>query len=216
MSGAPRGAETGVATRHRVVLATGNRSKAREIAAVLGPEWELLLQADCGVAPIEETGAGFAENALAKARHAAAATGMPALADDSGLEVDALDGAPGVRSARYSGPGASDADNLDRLLAELAHVPEAGRSARFRCVLAYVRSREDAEPLLAEGIWEGRITRGPRGINGFGYDPVFEDPESGLTAAEMAPAAKNERSHRARALRALRGQLAHREALAAG
>jgi XTP/dITP diphosphohydrolase len=159
---------------NRVVLATGNRGKAREIQALLGPDWQLLLQADCGVTAIEETGASFAANALAKARHAAAATGLPALADDSGLEVDALGGAP---------------------------------AARFRCVLAYLPS-PDADPVLAEGIWEGRITRIPRGIAGFGYDPVFEDPACGLTAAEMAPATKNERSHRGRALRALRSALA--------
>jgi XTP/dITP diphosphohydrolase len=191
----------------RVVLATANRGKAREIAAMLGPEWEVRLQADYGITPIEETGSSFAENALAKARHAAAATGLAALADDSGLEVDALGGAPGIESARYAGPGADDTDNRDRLLAELAHVPDAARSARFRCVLAYVRGSEDAHPLMAEGTWEGRITHGPRGIAGFGYDSLFEDPECGLTAAEMAPAAKNERSHRARALRALRQKL---------
>ena len=187
----------------RLVLATANRGKARELGALLGPGWEILLQSECGVAPVEETGATFGENALLKARHAAAATGLPALADDSGLEVDALGGAPGVYSARYAGPGASDAQNIDRLLAELAGVPPEQRTARFRCVLAFVRDAADPRPLIAEGAWEGRITGAPRGINGFGYDPVFEDPALASTAAELAPAAKNERSHRGRALRIL-------------
>ena len=191
----------------RLVLATGNRGKAWEIGAMLGPGWEVLLQSDCGVRPIEETGASFLENALLKARHAAAATGLPALADDSGLEVDALGGAPGVRSARYAGPGAGDGKNVDRLLAELAQIPDSGRAARFHCVLAYVRGPGDEHPIIAEGRWEGRITRSPRGSSGFGYDPVFEDPGSGLTAAEMTPAMKNERSHRGQALRALRQRL---------
>ncbi len=187
----------------RLVLATANRGKARELGALLGPGWEVLLQSGCGVAPVAETGATFRDNALLKARHAAAATGLPALADDSGLEVDALGGAPGVHSARYAGPDSSDAQNIDRLLAELAGVPLAGRTARFRCVLAFVRNAADPRPLLAAGVWEGRITVAPRGINGFGYDPVFEDPALAATAAELAPAAKNERSHRGRALRIL-------------
>lgn len=196
----------------RLVLATGNRGKAREIGALLGPGWQVLLQSECGVAPVAETGTTFAENALLKARHASAATGLPALADDSGLEVDALDGAPGVRSARFAGESAGDADNVDRLLADLAGVPAERRAARFRCVLAFVRHSGDPRPLLAEGVWEGRITTSPRGINGFGYDPVFEDTGLGLTAAELAPAAKNERSHRGRALRALRDLLVAAEA----
>lgn len=170
---------------------------------MLGPAWEVVLQSALGVGPVEETGRTFADNALLKARHAAAATGLPALADDSGLEVDALGGAPGVSSARYAGPRASDADNVDRLLAELAGVPAARRTARFRCVLAFVRDAADPAPVLAEGAWEGSIAEAPRGLAGFGYDPVFEDPASGLTAAELAPAAKNERSHRGQALRAL-------------
>ena len=170
---------------------------------MLGPGWDVVLQSDCGVCAIDETGATFVENALLKARHAASATGLPALADDSGLEVDALNGAPGVRSARYAGESATDADNLDLLLAELADVPDALRTARFRCVLAYVRTADDPTPLIAEGVWEGRITAGPRGLLGFGYDPVFEDPVSGQTAAEMVPATKIRLSHRGQALRAL-------------
>lgn len=193
--------------RRQLVLATGNAGKAREIAALLGPGWDIRLQAECGVSAIEETGATFTENALLKARHAASMTGLPALADDSGLEVDALGGAPGVRSARYAGDQASDEQNLQRLLEALTDVPDTQRSARFRCVLAWVRSADDPRPLLAEGVWDGRITRARRGAGGFGYDPVFEDPELGLTSAELAPAAKNARSHRGRALRALAQRL---------
>ncbi len=207
MSGARRNAEP---VARRVVLATGNPGKARELRALLGPEWELLLQTDLGVPVAEETGASFTENAVLKARHAAAATGLPAIGDDSGLEVDALGGAPGIFSARFAGPDASDSDNVARLLAELAGVPAARRSARFRCVLAYLHAPDDAAPLLAEGVWEGRITEAPRGNGGFGYDPVFEDPAEGLTAAELSPAIKNERSHRGRACRALAARLATR------
>jgi XTP/dITP diphosphohydrolase len=190
------------------VLATGNAGKAREIQAMLGAGWVVRLQAELGVAPIEETGATFAENALLKARHAAAVTGLPALADDSGLEVDALGGAPGVRSARYAGPGATDRQNVARLLAELADVPDGARGARFRCVLAWVRDAADPAPVLATGNWEGRIARAPRGGGGFGYDPVFEDAATGLTAAELPPEAKNAASHRGQALRNLQNLLA--------
>jgi len=189
---------------HRVVLATGNRGKAREISQMLGPDWQLLLQPELGVRPVAETGASFAENALLKARHAAATTGLPALADDSGLEVDALGGAPGVRSARYAGEAASDADNVRHLLEEMAGLPASRRTARFRCVLAYVRTGDDPRPLLAEGVWEGAIATAPRGTAGFGYDPVFEDGQSGLTAAELPAGRKDELSHRGQALRVLR------------
>jgi len=207
MPGAPANAEGRVAPPRRLLLATANRGKVREIAALLGPDWELVPQSDYGIPAVAETGATFAENALLKARHAAAASGLPALADDSGLEVDALGGAPGVRSARYAGAHASDADNCARLLSELQGVPDERRTARFRCVLALARGAEDAAPLLAEGVWEGRIVRTARGFNGFGYDPVFGDPASGQTAAELSPAAKNQRSHRAMALRRLAGML---------
>lgn len=191
----------------KLVLASGNRGKAAELAALLAPlGWELVSQAALGVAEIDETGTTFEANALLKARHAAAATGLPALADDSGLEVDALGGAPGVRSARYAGSG-GDAANLAKLLRELDAVPAAGRTARFRCVLAFVASAADPAPLIARGAWEGRIAREPRGSNGFGYDPVFlvPGPADGdeRTAAELSPALKNERSHRGQALREL-------------
>jgi XTP/dITP diphosphohydrolase len=187
----------------RVVLATANPGKAREITALLGDAWEVLLQSELGVTPAEETGSSFMANALLKARHAAAVTGLPAIADDSGLEVDALGGAPGVWSARYAGPQATDAENVARLLRELAAVDGARRAARFRCVVAFVRDADDPEPVLAEGAWEGRITRSPRGKAGFGYDPVFEDPTDGFTAAELPPALKNARSHRGQACRRL-------------
>lgn len=205
MAGAVARAEPPVSVpRLKVVLATGNRGKVREIQALLGSAWEIVPQSALGIAPVEETGATFAENALLKARHAAAAAGLPAIADDSGLEVDALGGAPGVQSARYAGTAASDADNVDKLLAELAHVAEGQRAARFRCVMAYVRSADDPHPVLAEAAWEGRVALMPRGLCGFGYDPVFEDPASGQTAAELLPAVKNARSHRGQAARRLR------------
>lgn len=198
--------------KRRVVLATSNRGKLREMEALLGGAWELVTQSELGVSPVPETGASFAENALLKARHAAAATGLPALADDSGLEVDALGGAPGVHSARYAGPAASDADNVDKLLAELAHVPSGQRTARFRCVVAYVRDAADPQPVLAEATWEGAIAKAPRGMAGFGYDPVFEDAASGRTAAELPASVKNERSHRGQAVCRLLQLLAQRGA----
>lgn len=193
-----------------VVLASGNAGKVREIQALLGPAWRVRPQSEFGVAPVEETGGTFLANALLKARHAARATGLPALADDSGLEVDALGGEPGVRSARYAGPGADDAANNARLLAALDGVPDAERTARFRCVLVWVRGPDDPAPLAAEGTWEGRILPAPRGAGGFGYDPLFLDTETGLAAAELDPAAKNARSHRGRALSRLRALLAGR------
>ncbi|MFO1426929.1 MAG: RdgB/HAM1 family non-canonical purine NTP pyrophosphatase [Steroidobacteraceae bacterium] len=189
----------------RVVLATGNRGKLAEFADLLAPAGlEFVPQSELGVDSPEETGATFAANALLKARHAAARTGLPAMADDSGLEVDALGGAPGVRSARYAGEDATDARNVAKLLAALAGVPAARRRARFHCAIALVRSADDAAPLLADGCWEGEIIEAPRGAGGFGYDPVFLDPASGRTAAELAPAQKHARSHRGAAARAAR------------
>jgi len=192
----------------RIVFASGNPGKAREIRTMFrelfGDGVELVLQAELGITEVEETGLTFEDNALLKARHAAQASGLPALADDSGIEVDALDGAPGVRSARFAGENASDRDNLEKLLQDLRAVPTEQRTARFRCVLAYVRSIEDPAPLLAGGVWEGSIARTPSGKDGFGYDPVFVDGGSGLSAAELSPAAKNATSHRGRALLKLR------------
>ena len=192
----------------RIVFASGNSGKAREIRAMFqglfGNSVELVLQGELGIIGAEETGLTFLDNALLKARHAAEASGLPALADDSGIEVDALAGAPGVRSARFAGPNASDKENLEKLLHELHGVPAEQRTARFRCALAYVRGVDDPSPLVADGVWEGRIALTPSGHEGFGYDPVFIDGGSGLSAAELAPAAKNATSHRGRALLKLR------------
>lgn len=188
----------------RVVLASNNRGKVREFNQMLSDfHLEVAPQADFGVEEAEETGLTFVENAILKARNASAHTGLPALADDSGIEVDALHGAPGIRSARYAGPGASDRDNLDRLLAALEGVPEAERSARFQCLIVYLEHAEDPTPLICQGTWEGRITTAPSGENGFGYDPVFWVPDHGCTSAELSPEVKNALSHRGQALRLL-------------
>lgn len=187
----------------RVVLATGNKGKLRELRAMLADlRLEIVPQSDLGVASADETGATFEANALLKARHASRVTGLPAIADDSGLEVDALDGRPGVHSARYAGVAASDADNNAKLLDELAPVPEP-RLARYRCVIAYVASPDDPAPVLASGTWEGAIARTARGDGGFGYDPLFLVDAGELTAAELPPDEKNRISHRAHALREL-------------
>jgi len=195
----------------RVVLASGNPGKQREFAALLaGLGIELLLQSALGVTSIEETGTSFEANALLKARHAARCAGLPALADDSGLEVDALAGRPGVHSARYAGPTASDADNNARLLAELAGVAPPARTARYRCVLALVRGSADPEPLLARGVWEGRIATAAAGHNGFGYDPLFIPQGMTLHAAQLESTLKNRLSHRGQAAAELVRQLERR------
>ncbi len=192
----------------RVVLATANPGKQREFAALLGPRGiELVLQSELHIDSIAETGHSFEDNALLKARHAAALSGLPALADDSGLEVDALGGRPGVWSARFAGPGASDADNNRQLLQALAERPDAPRSARYRCVLALVRSADDPRPLLARGSWEGRIAHSPAGSGGFGYDPYFIPEGFECTAAELSAVQKNALSHRGAALRDLIARL---------
>ena len=191
-----------------IVLASGNAGKLAELRELLaGSGHTLRAQSEFGIADAEETGLTFVENALIKARHAAAASGLPALADDSGLCVDALGGAPGLYSARYGGVHGDSARNIARLLGELRGVPDAARTARFHCALVLLRSAEDARPLIAEGSWEGRILGEPRGDRGFGYDPVFLDPENDLSAAELDPAIKNAISHRGRALAALRLRL---------
>ncbi len=191
----------------KLVLASGNPGKIREFQQLLGSGWRLIAQSALGVLPIAETGTSFCANALLKARHASAVTRLPALADDSGIEVDALNGAPGVYSARYAGADVLDAANNEKLLAELAGVPAAQRTARYRCCLVFVRDAEDESPLFAEGVWEGRIAESCRGTEGFGYDPVFIDIESGKHAASMEPAEKNRRSHRQAALRRLQEML---------
>lgn len=188
----------------KVVLASANPGKQRELAALLAPlGFELLLQSALGIDSIEETGSTFLDNALLKARHAAQCSGLTALADDSGLEVDALGGAPGVRSARFAGEGASDADNNALLLSRLAGVAAPLRTARYRCVLALVRSASDPAPLIAEGCWEGRIGLVAQGSGGFGYDPLFLPEDRPGTAAQLTGADKNAISHRGRALQAL-------------
>jgi XTP/dITP diphosphohydrolase len=187
-----------------IVLASNNPGKVREFNELLaGADLRVLPQSGYGVPDIEETGLTFVENALLKARNASAHTGLPAIADDSGLEVDALQGAPGIYSARYAGPGASDAANLRKLLETLAEVPEAQRTARFQCLMVYMRHACDPTPLIFQGTWEGRILTAPRGDNGFGYDPVFFVPERNSSSAELPPDIKNRLSHRGQALRAL-------------
>lgn len=188
----------------RIVLASSNPGKLREIGQMLaGIGLEVVPQSAFGVPDAEETGLSFVENAILKARHAARYAGLPAIADDSGLEVDALHGAPGIYSARYAGRGASDAANLRKLLEELKAVPEEQRTARFQCVMVYLREPLDPTPLVAQGTWEGRILTAPRGTGGFGYDPVFYVPSHGCSAAELPPETKNALSHRGQALRKL-------------
>jgi guanylate kinase/non-canonical purine NTP pyrophosphatase (RdgB/HAM1 family) len=187
----------------KAVLASGNPGKLGEMTAILRPlGLELIAQSELGIESPPETGTTFLDNALIKARHAARRAGLPALADDSGLEVDALEGRPGVYSARFAGEGASDAENLHKLLAELHDVPAEFRQARYHCVIAFVRQADDPQPIVAHGTWEGRIALEPRGSGGFGYDPIFLPSQAHGTAAELAPAEKNEISHRAQALRA--------------
>ena len=187
-----------------IVLASSNAGKLREFNQLLGGlQLEVVPQSHYNVADAEETGLTFVENAILKARNAAQHTGLPALADDSGLEVDALHGAPGIYSARYAGPMASDAENLGKLLAMLKDVPEEKRGARFQCVLVYLRHALDPTPLICQGAWEGRILTAPRGTSGFGYDPVFFVPSHACSAAELPAETKNVLSHRGQALRQL-------------
>ena len=202
-----------MSAERRWVLATGNRGKLAELSSLFreaGLDLELVSQADLGIDAAPEEGVTFLENALAKARHAARASGLPAIADDSGLCVDALGGAPGVRSARYAGESAEDRANVAKLLDALRSVPEHERGARFYCVLVALGSADDPSPVIASGEWRGRIAARPRGCGGFGYDPVFVDLATGLTAAELSPAAKNLVSHRGRALVALAAALRSR------
>ncbi|MDA0687197.1 MAG: RdgB/HAM1 family non-canonical purine NTP pyrophosphatase [Proteobacteria bacterium] len=190
----------------RVVLASGNKGKLVELQTILAEkDVELVPQSELGVGSVPETGLSFVENALIKARHAAKETGLPALADDSGIEVDALNGEPGIYSARYAGVEGdlADAANNAKLLAELEQVPEAERTARFQCVIVYMRHDKDPMPLICQGTWEGRILFEEQGENGFGYDHLFYVPEYGCASAELSPEIKNGLSHRGQALRAL-------------
>ncbi|MCW5577735.1 MAG: RdgB/HAM1 family non-canonical purine NTP pyrophosphatase, partial [Dokdonella sp.] len=189
----------------KLVLASGNRGKLAEMGEILaGSGIELVAQHELGIAEVAETATTFVENALLKARHAARASGLPALADDSGLCVDALGGAPGLHSARYAGGHGDAQANIAKLLDALRAVPEAARGAHFHCSIVLLRSAADPAPLLAEGRWHGRILHAPRGAHGFGYDPVVLDPALGLSAAELEPLHKHRISHRGQALARLR------------
>ena len=192
----------------KLVLASGNAGKLAELRELLGDGFELHPQSEFGVSDADETGLSFIENAILKARHAARGTGLPALADDSGLCVDALHGAPGLYSARYAGRHGDSEANIDKLLGALAGVPDDARGARFVCVLALVRHADDPMPVIAEGRWEGRILHARSGSGGFGYDPVFFSPAHGCSAAALPAEVKNRDSHRGIALARLRTLLA--------
>lgn len=193
----------------KLVLASSNAGKLEELRHLLADtDIELIAQSDLGVTDADETATTFVENALIKARHASRLTGLPALADDSGICVDALNGAPGLYSARYAGEHGNAGRNIDKLLDALRDVPDAQRDAHFYCVLVLLHHADDPQPLIVEGEWRGRILHGRRGTGGHGYDPVFLDPQLGRSAAELEVALKNRISHRGRALAALRERLA--------
>ena len=193
-----------------IVLASSNKGKVREINQVLaGLGVVVRPQGEFNVIDAEETGLTFVENAILKARNAAQHTGLPAIADDSGLEVDALDGAPGIYSARFAGAGASDQANLEKLLDALRDTPEEKRTARFQCLMVYMQHAKDPTPLICQGSWEGRILTTARGSNGFGYDPVFYVPTHDCSSAELPAETKNQLSHRGQALRKLLAALGH-------
>ncbi len=188
----------------KLVLATGNQGKVKEMASLLADfGFDVVAQSDYNVSSVAETGTTFIENAIIKARHAAKETGLPAIADDSGLEVDYLKGAPGIYSARFAGEDASDQQNLEKLLKEMEGVPAEQRTARFHCVLVMMRHENDPTPLVCHGSWEGSILSEAHGENGFGYDPVFWVPEDHCASAELEPARKKQLSHRGKALQKL-------------
>ncbi|AFI85832.1 RdgB/HAM1 family non-canonical purine NTP pyrophosphatase [Methylophaga nitratireducenticrescens] len=186
----------------KIVLASGNIGKLRELSQILGPlGLEIIPQTDLNVPEAEETGLSFVENAIIKARNASLFTGLPAIADDSGIEVDALHGAPGIYSSRYAGPEASDTDNIQALLDAMKDIPETERTARFQCVVVFIRHAKDPTPLICQGDWQGQILQLPLGDGGFGYDPVFWVAETDCTAAELSPEQKHAISHRGKAMR---------------
>ena len=194
----------------RIVLASNNPGKVREINQMLaGLHLTVVPQSDFDVTEVEETGLTFVENALLKARNAARFTQLAAIADDSGIEVDALHGAPGIYSARYAGKGAGDKANLTKLLEDIKNVPDEKRTARFQCVLVYLRHEHDPTPIICQGTWEGRILRAPVGNNGFGYDPIFFVPTHHCSSAQLPAEVKNKLSHRGQALRKLVEELGH-------
>jgi XTP/dITP diphosphohydrolase len=185
----------------RIVLASNNKNKVQEINELIkNTAFEIIAQSEFNVTEVEENAPTFVENALIKARHACEQTGLPAIADDSGVEVDALDGAPGIFSARFAGPNASYADNVAKLLQVMRDIPEEKRSARFQCILVFLRSPHDPTPVICQGTWEGKILHAPRGNDGFCYDPIFFVPTHNCSAAELKPIIKNTISHRALAL----------------
>ncbi|MEW5057887.1 MAG: XTP/dITP diphosphatase [Cycloclasticus sp.] len=196
--------------KQRIVLASGNKGKIAEIQAILQQQAiEVISQSQFKVSEADESGSTFVENAIIKARHAAEISQLPAIADDSGLEVDALNGQPGVHSARYAGLPSDDQRNTDKLLQALADVNEAQRSARFHCVMVFMAHAKDPSPLIAHGVWEGRIAFEKSGNNGFGYDPVFYIPQLNSVSAALEPAIKNQLSHRAQALKQLMPQISN-------
>lgn len=199
---------------YTVVLATGNQGKVKELSSLLAEyAIEIVPQSNFNVPEVAETGTTFVENAIIKARHAAKITGLPAIADDSGLEVDALKGEPGVYSARYAGENASDDDNMNKLLNALKETPTADKSARFHCVLVYMQHAEDPTPIICHGVWEGSIIAEKLGDQGFGYDPVFWQEDHQLTSAQLPRELKNTLSHRGKALALLVKELAAKKAI---
>ena len=195
--------------KQTIVLATGNPGKVRELQELLADScYEIRPQSDYATPEAVEDGLGFVENALIKARNASKHTGLPAIADDSGIAVDALNGAPGIYSARYAGTGASDEQNLQLLLQNMQGVDDDERTARFICLMVYVRHAEDPTPIICQGEWQGTLLREPSGENGFGYDPIFFVAEKGCSSAELAADEKNRLSHRGKALQCLVQQLA--------
>ncbi len=192
----------------KIVLASNNQGKVREINQILAElDINVLPQSEFNIEEVEETGLTFVENAILKARNAAEVSGLPAIADDSGIEVDALQGQPGIYSARYAGIGSSDEENLNKLLQALRDVPEEKRTARFQCLMVYMQHAADPTPLICQGTWKGIITLEPQGDNGFGYDPIFYVPEHNCTSAQLSAKVKNSLSHRGQALRLLVKQL---------
>jgi len=195
-------------TSNKIVFASGNAGKLREIAQLLdGLDIDVLPQSEFDVPEIEETGLTFLENSILKARNAAQHTGLPAIADDSGIAVDVLQGHPGIYSARFAGIGASDEDNLLKLIDMIKPFPEEQRTARFICSMVYLRHKDDPVPIIAQGVWEGHLVTDPKGENGFGYDPMFYVPSRKCTSAELPPEIKNQLSHRGQALKQLLGKL---------
>ena len=191
----------------KIILASNNKGKIKEFNAMLSGHYEVVSMQDYDVEEVPETGLSFVENALIKARNASAQSGLSALADDSGIVIDALGGAPGIYSARYAGDHGDDEANTQKVLADMEHVPDAERSARFWCAIAYVRHADDPTPIIFQRGWEGEILHQKSGENGFGYDPIFYVPTHKVASAELAPEVKNTISHRAKALDALLQEL---------